>query len=75
MPLINCRVELSLTWSENCILTSLARNSTFTITDAKFYIPIVTLSIEDNAKFTKLLSEAFERPLYWNKYEVIPNKI
>ena len=29
MPLINCRVELSLSWNENCILTSLAGNSTF----------------------------------------------
>ena len=35
IPLINCRVELSLTWNQNCILTSLAGNSTFTITDAK----------------------------------------
>ena len=39
IPLINCRVELSLTWNENCILTSLARNSTFTITDAKLLCP------------------------------------
>ena len=75
MPLINCRVELSLTWNENCILTSLAGNSTFTITDAKLYIPVVTLSIEDNAKLTKLLSDEFKRSVYWNKYKVIPNKI
>ena len=32
MPLINCKVELSLTWNPNCILTSLAADSTFTIT-------------------------------------------
>ena len=38
IPLINCRVELSLTWNENCILTSLAENSTFTITDAKLFL-------------------------------------
>ena len=75
MPLINCRVELSLTWNENCILTSLAGNSTFTITDAKLYIPVVTLSIEDNAKLTKLLSDGFKRSVYWNKYKLIPNKI
>ena len=75
MPLINCRVEFSLTWNENCILTSLAGDSTFTITDAKLYIPVVTFSIEDNAKLTKLLSEVFERSVYWNKYKVIPNKI
>ena len=75
IQLINCKVEFSLTWNENCILTSLAGNSTFTITDANFYVPAVTLSIEDNAKLTKLLSEEFKRLVYWNKYKVIPNKI
>ena len=51
MPLINCKVELSLNWTENCIHT-LNPNAndniykgTFTITDAKCYVPIVTLSI------------------------------
>ena len=72
--LINCKVEFPLTWNENCILTSFAGNSTFTITDAKLYVPVVTLSIEDNARLTKLLSEGFERSVYWNKYKVIPNK-
>ena len=47
-------------------MTSLAGNSTFTITDAKLYVPIVTLSIEDNAKLTKLLSKGFKRSVYWN---------
>ena len=74
--LINCKVEFSLTWNENCILTSLDRgNQTFTITDAKVYVPVVTLSTEDNAKLTKLLNEGFKRSVYWNKYKVIPNKI
>ena len=74
IPLINCKVELSLTWNENCILTSLAGNSTFTVTDAKLYVPVVTLSIEDNARLTKLLSEGFKRSVYRNKYKIIPNK-
>ena len=74
MPLINCKVGLSLTWDPNCILTSLAGDSTFTITDAKLYVSVVTLSIQDNAKVTKLLSEGFKRPVYWNKYKVILNK-
>ena len=56
-------------------MTSLAGNSTFTITDAKLYVPVITLSIEDNAKLTKLLSKGFKRSVYWNKYKVIPNKI
>ena len=74
IPFINCKVELSLKWNENCILTSLVRNSTFTITDAKLYVSVVTLSIEDNAKLTKLSNEGFKRSVYWNKYKVIPNK-
>ena len=75
MPLINSKLEFSLTWNENCILTSLGGNSTFTITDTKLYVPVVTLSIEDSAKLTKLLSKGFIRSVYWNKYKVIPNKI
>ena len=75
MPLINCKVELSLSWNPNCVLSNLVGPSTFTITDAKLYVPIVTLSIEDNSKLTKLLNEGFKRPIYWNEYKVIPNKI
>ena len=74
IPLINCKVELSLRWYENCILTNVAGNSTYKITDAKFYVPVVTLSTEDNAKLSKLLTEGFKRPVYWNKYKIIPNK-
>ena len=71
---INCKVEISLKWVENCMLTT-ATNATFKITDAKLYIPIVTLKTEDNTKLSKLLSEWFKRPIYWNEYKVIPNKI
>ena len=74
MPLINCKVELSLNWIERCLLT-FANTATFKINDAKLYVPIVTLSAEDNAKLLKLFSEGFERPVYWNKYKVISNKI
>ena len=44
MLLIKCKVELSLTWNENCVLSSGNGNSVFAITDAKLYVPIVTLS-------------------------------
>ena len=74
MPLINCKVELSLKWYERCLLTA-ATTATFKITDAKLYVPIVTLSAEDNAKLSKLLGEGFKRPVYWNKYKVIDNKV
>ena len=69
MPLINCKVELSLKWYETCLLTT-ATTATVEITDAKLYGPI-----EDNSKLSKLLSEGFKRPIYWNEYKVIPNKI
>ena len=53
----------------------MAGNATVTITDAKLYVPIVTLSVEDNSKLKKLLNEGFKKSIYWNKYKVIPNKI
>ena len=72
MPLINCKVELSLNWIERCLLT-VANTATFKITYAKHYVPIVTLSAEDNAKLSKLLDEGLKRSIYWNKYKVIDN--
>ena len=47
IPLINCKVEFSLGWYEECILSTVGTAATFTITDAKLYVPIVTLRIED----------------------------
>ena len=77
MPLINCKVELSLNWIEDCVLTTAnnANKATFKITDAKLYLPIATLSIEDNAKLSKLLGKGFKRSIYWNKYKVIDNRV
>ena len=76
-PFINCKVELSLKCIENCVLTTAANanKTTFEITDAKLYVPIVALSIEDNAKLSKLLGEGFKRSIYWNKYKVIENTV
>ena len=74
MPSINCKVQLSLEWKIDCILSSVANNSTFKITDTKLYVPVVTLKTEDNAKLSKLLSEGFKSPVYWNEYKVIPNE-
>ena len=71
MPLINCKVELSLKWYENCILSSAGTAATFTITDTKLYVPVVTLKTEDNAKLSKLLNEGFKRSVYWNKNKII----
>ena len=56
-------------------IVSAGDNTFFTITDAKLYVRIVTLSAEDNAKLSKLLSDGFKRSVYWNKYRVTANKI
>ena len=63
MPLIKCRAFIN------------ANKATFEITDAKLYIPFVMLSIEDNAKLSKLLGEGFKRFIYWNNYKVIDNRV
>ena len=50
MPLINCEVELVLTWSENCVIISTDvanQNPTFTITETNLDVPEVTLSTQD----------------------------
>ena len=57
MLLINCKVELLLEWYANCMLSSEGTATTFAITDAKCYVPVVTLKIEDNTKLSKLLSK------------------
>ena len=85
MSLINCRVKLSLRWIEKCVLTTAAIGAnanatgadgvTFKITDAKTYVPFVTLSAQDNAWLAKQLDEGFKRFVYWNKYKVTDNKI
>ena len=74
MPLINCKFERSLKWYERCLLT-VANTATFKKTDVKLYVPIVTLSIQDNSTLSKLLNEGFKRSIYWNEYKVTPNKI
>ena len=68
MPL-NCKIELSWGWYEECILSKAGTAATFTIT--KLYVPIVTLKTEDNKKLSKLLSEGFKRPIQWSKYKII----
>ena len=88
MPLINCEINLILTWSENCVLTNKATrdavpaqggnpavaavdnptNATFKITDTKLYVPVVTLSKENDIKLLEQLKSGFKRTIKWNKY-------
>ena len=50
MPLINCEVSLILTWSSTCVITNSTGEGKFEITDTKLFVPVVTLSTQDNAK-------------------------
>ena len=58
MLLINCEVNLILTWPANCVIfyTVIAnQNAKFEITDIKLYVSVVTLSTQDNAKLFRQL--------------------
>ena len=82
MPLINCEVSLTLTWSENCLLTSKATRNAATgvdainnptgatckIKDTKLYVPIVTLSAEIDNNLLEQLKTGFKRTITLNKY-------
>ena len=71
MLLINCEVELILTWSADCVIsyTNVANQAaTFTITETNFYVPVVTLSTQDNGKLLLQLQSGFKITSSWNKY-------
>ena len=71
MPLINYEINLLLTWSASCVIVSTDvanQNATFAITDTKLYVPVVTLSQQDNAKLLEQLQPGFKRVINWNKY-------
>ena len=70
MPLINYEVNLILSWSANCVIiyTNVANQfPTFTIIETNLYVPVVTLSIQDNAKLLPQLKSGFKRTVSWNK--------
>ena len=68
MPLINCEVDLILTWSPTCVITDSNGAGTFAITDTKLYVPVVTLSTQENTKFLQPLKSGFKRVINSNKY-------
>ena len=68
MPLINCEFNLSLTWSSTCVITNSNGVLTFAITDTKLYVPVVTLSTQENTKFLQQLKSGFKWVINWNKY-------
>ena len=86
IPLINCEVELILTWFKNCVLIDKStreanygpnpvvyeidnpEDAMFKITDIKLFVPVVTLSKENDIKLLQQLRTGFKRTIKWNKY-------
>ena len=69
MQLINCEVDLILTWSPTCFISSPNGETKFKITETKLYVPVVTLTTQDNAKLLQQLKSCFKGTVNWNKYE------
>ena len=87
MPLISCEVSLEVKWKKNCVMTSLQQvqnvdggntaeptGETFSITNCKLYVPIVTLSKDDEIKLLTNLKSGFKREIEWNKYRLLVSK-
>ena len=81
IPLISCEVSLELKWNKNSVITSLEQRdigggnrdnaptgATLSITDCKLYVPVVTLSKDDEIKLLTNLKSGFKREIIWNKY-------
>ena len=84
IPLISCEVSLELKWNKNCVITSLKERqvdagpsvvrdgaptgASLAINDCKLYIPVVTLSKDDEIKLLTNLKSGFTREIEWNKY-------
>ena len=69
IPSINCEINLIFTWFVNCVIFEGNSVTTFTITDTKLYVPVVTLSTNDNAKLLQQLKSGFKRTINWYEYQ------
>ena len=72
--MINYKVKLKLKLTKHCVLITGGVDNTdanliFTITDTKFYVPIVTSSAKNNQKLSKRLSKGFEKSVYCNDHK------
>ena len=72
MPLVNCEVNLILTWSEEFIITNSTGAGKFEIKDTKLYVLVVTLSTQDNTELLQQLKSGFKRTMNSNKYKSDP---
>ena len=70
MPLVNCEIALYLKWSRKSIIVAGTANNQsqgFQINDTKLYVPVVTLSTQENVKLFKKLESGFKRSINWKK--------
>ena len=69
MPLINCEINVILTWYDKCLLSNDTKAITFAITDTKLYVPVVTLSTQINAELLQRLKSGFKVTINGKKYQ------
>ena len=67
--LINCKIKLNLIWKKEYVLSTGAGEEVFIIKDTKLFVPVVTLSKEDNKDFIEQQNKGFQRSIYWNEYK------
>ena len=67
MPLINCEINIILTLSGYCVISSVTTVTKFAITDTKLYAQVLTLATQDNSKLLKQLKSGFKITINWNK--------
>ena len=81
ITLISCEVSLELKRDKNCVITSLEQRdiggdnrdneptgASLEITKCELYVPVVTLSKDDETKLLTNLNSGFKREIIWNKY-------
>ena len=69
MTLINCKINFILAWSSTCVITNSTDTETFEIIETKLYVPVATLSTQDNAKLLQQLKSDFKRTVKVNIYQ------
>ena len=67
IPLINCEVNLELTWSNDCVITNSTGERKIAVTETKLYVPVVTLLTQ--LQLLQQLKSGFKRTINWNKYQ------
>ena len=58
-----------LNLSANCIITNSTGAGTLAIPETNLYVPVITLSTQDNRKLLEQLKSEFKRIINWNKYQ------